>query len=142
MKKLMSLLFCGLLLLSCFNYTLAVEETTPEDADKSDQAGSLTSFGATGWTKQEVIDWYSEYRSLVRGGLGYRGSDEQWHYFIARVLDEWVFIQVSKDELELADERPYSSASSAPLAYYAVDPSRNFQKIKGKSEDENDGPTN
>lgn len=103
---------------------------------------SLTSCRKTEWTKQEVIEWYAEYHSLIRGGLGYQGSDQRWHYFIARVFDEWVFIQMKKEELKLEDERPASSTSNASLAYYAVDPSRNFRKIEEESQDRQDGPSN
>ena len=104
--------------------------------------GSLTSCRKTEWTKQEVVEWYAKNQSSVRGGLGYQGSDQQWHHFIARVFDEWVFIRMKKEELKLEDERPASKASNAPLAYYAVDPSRNFQKIGGKSQGEQDGAAN
>ncbi|MEJ2183060.1 MAG: hypothetical protein P8Y66_06015 [Nitrospirota bacterium] len=102
--------------------------------------GSLTSCRKTEWTKQEVTQWYAKYHSAIRGGLGYQGSDRQWHYFIARVFDEWVFIRMKKEEVRLEDERPALRTSNAPLAYYAVDPSRNFRKIEGKSQGEQDGP--
>ena len=92
-----------------------------------------TSCHKTEWTKQEVVDWDAKYHFL-RGGLGYRGSDQEYHYFIARAIDEWVYIQIRKDDLTLTDERPYSLASNAPLAYYAVDPGRNFQKIEQTGE--------
>lgn len=101
--------------------------------------GSLTSCRKTEWTKQEVIEWYAKYGSMVGGGLGYQGSDQQRHHFIARVMDDWAFIQIKKEELKLDDERPLSRTSSAPLAYYAVDPSRNFQKIEVKTQGEQDG---
>jgi hypothetical protein len=96
--------------------------------------GLLSSCRKTEWTKQEVVEWYSQYEAAVRGGLLYRGSDETWHYFIARVMDDWAFIQIKKDELKLEDERVYSQASSAPFSYYAVDPSHDFQKIAVKKE--------
>ena len=96
--------------------------------------GLLSSCRKTEWTKQEVVDWYAQYGSAVRGGLLYRGSDQQWHYFIARVMDDWAFIQIKKEELKLEDERVYSQTSSAPFSYYAVDPSHGFQKITVKKE--------
>ena len=104
--------------------------------------GGVTSCRKTEWTKQEVIEWNVNYGSMVRGGLGYQGSDQQWHHFFARVMDDWVFIQIKKADLKLDDERPFSRASSAPLAYYAVDPSRNFQKIETKGRGEPDGAAN
>ncbi len=90
----------------------------------------LTSCRETEWTKKDVIEWYAKIGSSVRGGLGYQGSDEKYHHFIARVFDEWVFVQMKREELKLDDERPFSSA---PLAFYAVDPSHDFQKIEEKS---------
>lgn len=96
--------------------------------------GLLTSCRKTEWTKQEVVEWYAKAGPAVRGGLLYRGSDEQWHYFIARVMDEWAFIQIKKEELKLEDERTYSQASSAPFSYYSVDPSHEFQKMITKKE--------
>ena len=90
--------------------------------------GLLSSCRKTEWTKEEVIDWYAEYSSMVRGGLLYHGSDQQWHYFKARVMDDWAFIQIRKEELKMQDERVYSPTSNAPFSYYAVDPSREFQK--------------
>src|SRR5215471_20485673 len=58
--------------------------------------GTLTACRKSVWTKQEVTDWYAKNSSVVRGGLGYQGSDAQSHHFIARVMDEWVFIEVPK----------------------------------------------
>lgn len=95
--------------------------------------GMLSSCRKTEWTRQEVVEWYSQYGSMVRGGLLYRGSDRQWHYFIARVMDDWAFIQIKKEELRLGDERVYSQASAAPFSYYAVDPGHDFRKIEQPS---------
>ena len=94
--------------------------------------GLLSSCRNTEWTKQEVVEWYAQNSSFVRGGLLYRGSDQKWHYFIARVMDAWAFIQIKKEELKLEDERSYSEASSAPFSFYAVDPSQGFHKIEPK----------
>ena len=88
----------------------------------------------TEWTKKEVIEWHERFGSRERGGLGYQGSDEQHHHFIARAVDSWVFIKVKRDELKMDDERPFSRASSAPLAHYAVDPARDFQKVEQKGD--------
>src|ERR1043165_9363232 len=71
--------------------------------------------------KQEAGDWYARYASMVRW-VGYQGSDQQFHYYIARVMDGWNFIRIRKDELKVDDERPYSTAPSAPLYHYLVDP--------------------
>ena len=62
--------------------------------------------------------------------VGYQGSDQQFHHYIARVMDGWNFIQIRKHELTVADERSYSTASGAPLYYYLVDPSRDYGKVE------------
>jgi hypothetical protein len=74
--------------------------------------------------------------------VGYQGSDEQFHHYIARVMDDWTFIQIRRDELKLDDIRPFSRASSAPLYYYLVDPSRNYQTIAAKKSGEPSGAAN
>lgn len=79
--------------------------------------------------KQEAAEWYARYASMVQW-VGYRGSDQQFHHFVARVMDDWNFIQIRKDELRVDDERPYSTASNAPLYYYLVDPSRDYRKVE------------
>ena len=79
--------------------------------------------------KQEATAWYARYSSMVRW-VGYQGSDPQFHYYIARVMDDWNFIRIRKDELRVGDERPYSKASSAPLFHYLVDPSRDYRKVE------------
>ena len=76
--------------------------------------------------KREAADWYS---SAVRW-VGYQGSDLQYHYYIARVMDEWNYIRIRRDELTVADERPYSTASSAPVCYYLVDPAHDYKKVE------------
>lgn len=83
----------------------------------------------TPMNKQEAADWYSRYSSSVRW-VGYQGSDAQFHHYIARVMDDWAFIQIRKAELTVADERPYSTASSAPQYHYLVDPKRDYRKIE------------
>ena len=80
------------------------------------------------WKRQEVVDWYVKGDSSI-GSVMYRGSDARYHYFIARVFDEWEFIQIARDELSLPDEHAYSDASGAPFSYYTVDPGNGFRKI-------------
>ena len=89
----------------------------------------LSACRTTPLNKQEAAAWYSRYASMVRW-VGYQGSDPQFHHYIARVMDNWAFIQIRKDELAVADERPYSTASSAPLYHYLVDPSRHYRKVE------------
>ncbi len=91
--------------------------------------GFIPACRTTSLNKQEAPDWYARYHSMVRW-VGYQGSDQQFHHYIARVMDDWNFIQIRKDELTVAVERPYSTASSAPLYHYLVDPSREYRKVE------------
>ena len=103
--------------------------------------GILTSCRTTPLNKQEAAGFYARYSSMVRW-VGYQGSDEHFHHFIARVMDHWNFIRIERGELAMTDERPFSKTSSAPLYYYLVDPSQNYQKIAGEGRCEPDGPAN
>jgi hypothetical protein len=89
----------------------------------------------TKWSVAEVRDWYERYRKTephAWDGILYQGSDAHRHHFVARVLsvDNWAIIQIKKEDLSLADERPYLTISSGALGYYYVDPSRDFAKIR------------
>lgn len=90
---------------------------------------SLSACRTARLNKEEATDWYARYASMVRW-VGYQGSDEQFHYFIARVMDGWSFIQLRRDELVVEDTRPYSTTSSAPLFHYLVDPASNYRKVE------------
>ena len=83
----------------------------------------------TAMNKKEAADWYSRYSSMVRW-VGYQGSDQQFHYYIAHVMDDWAFIQIKTNELTVADQRPYSTVSSAPQYHYLVDPKRDYRKVE------------
>ena len=100
---------------------------------------NLTACRTAPLNKQEAAGWYAQYASMVRW-VGYQGSDQQFHYYIARVMDDWNFIRITRDELVVGDERPYSTASSVPLYYYLVDPSGDYRKIEKKGEQ--DGAAN
>jgi hypothetical protein len=88
----------------------------------------------THWTVPEVKSWYEDYRKDPHAwdGILYQGSSSKWHYFTARVIsvDNWATIQIRREELNVADERPYPMPSSAGLGYYFVDPSREFVKLR------------
>lgn len=99
------------------------------------------------WTVQETKDWYQEYyvgqpvqpRPFV-SPIYYRGTDDKFHYFISRYLDEWVYIKIKKDELTIADERPKSKifsggSSTSSFGYYPVDPHDNFKRIEQVSKE-------
>ena len=76
--------------------------------------------------KQEVVEWHGNFRDPPR--FMYRGSDEQWHYFITRPVDSFVQMQIDKKELTIPDERPLSAKMY--FGYYPVDPSNGFRKIE------------
>jgi hypothetical protein len=88
----------------------------------------------THWTVPEVKAWYPDYRKerYAWDGILYQGTDTHYHHFVARVLsvDDWAIIEIKREDLTLADERPYLTISSGALGYYYVDPSRDFIKIR------------
>ena len=91
--------------------------------------GCIPGCVATPLDKQEAEIWYAQYASMVQW-TGYQGSDQQFHYYIARVMDDWNWIRIRKGELTMDDERPYSRASGAPLYHYLVDPGRDYRKLE------------
>lgn len=86
----------------------------------------------TDWTIPETIEYITKNKaySTWEGMLLYQGSDSIVHHFIYRIMDNWAFITIKKEELTLEEIRLYSKKSSSPLGYYYVDPSKNFIKIK------------
>lgn len=86
----------------------------------------------TDWTIPETIEYITKNKtySTREGMLLYQGSDSIVHHFIYRIMDNWAFITIKKEELTLEEIRPYSKTSSSPLGYYYVDPCKNFVKIK------------
>jgi len=78
------------------------------------------------WTKQEIVEWYGKFRQPPR--FMYRGSDAEWHYFITRPIDDFVFIQVDRKELVVPEEHPCSQQME--FGYYPVDPSNGFRKAE------------
>jgi hypothetical protein len=96
------------------------------------------------WTVQEATDWYKKYyinqpireRPLV-SPLYYRGTNNEFHYFICRSIDEWVYIKIDINQLKLKDIQPvwdYETSknldSSSNYGYYQVDPINNFERVK------------
>ena len=90
---------------------------------------SVPACRTTPMNKPEAANWYARYHSMVPW-VGYQGSDDRNHYFIARVMDDWAFIRIKKDQLTVSDERPYRGTSSSSLYYYLVDPSRDYRKTE------------
>ncbi len=83
--------------------------------------------------KYELQIWYRDELSRYSGAgkLGYRGSDDVYHYFIARPVDDFVIIQVPRNEWVLKDERGTSELGREGMYFYLVDPQRLFCKIDG-----------
>jgi hypothetical protein len=84
------------------------------------------------WTATELRDWYSSFA----GGepqysqLFYFGSNDKYHYFRCRAIDDWMQARVERDEIEMLDIRPFLPISEGPFpGYYPVDPLNGYQKI-------------
>ena len=84
------------------------------------------------WTVEDVKAWNQENkdRSTWRGWILYQGSDSLYHYFVARITDNWQWFKIKRSELGMADERVHKATSSGPLGYYYVDPEQEFRKVK------------
>jgi len=81
-------------------------------------------------SKQELIQWYSDnlprYPAISK--FGYAGSDDTYHYFIVRPVDDFVTHEVPRSDLKLSDVRLRSERGKL-LYFYLVDPTKNFKKI-------------
>jgi hypothetical protein len=86
------------------------------------------------WTADELKEWYSttDDNPLLHGPLYYRGTDNQYHHFICRSLDDWCFFKVNKNELPLSDVRPLINIffGSPFPGYYVVDPAHGYKRIE------------
>ena len=84
--------------------------------------------------KAELQKWYRDDLSRYSGAgkLGYTGSDAAYHYFIARPVDDFVTIQVPRDDLTLKEERRTSELGRERMYFYLVDPARDFRRIDDK----------
>lgn len=85
--------------------------------------------GQKSWTVSELQAWYNK-NSSTSNCILYRGSDLQTHHFLSRAIDEWIFLTIKKNELDIADERPYNANSLGKLGYYYVDPNNHFVKLR------------
>ena len=94
-------------------------------------AGCTNIWGPTVLSKQELVKWHTDHVSKMSNleRFGYRGSDENYHYFITRPIDSFYFPQIPRAELHMPDERPRSQLGKYELYFYPVDPSNNFQKV-------------
>lgn len=81
--------------------------------------------------KSELQKWYRDDLSRYSGAgkLGYTGSDADYHYFITRPVDDFVSVQVPRNELKLKDEHPSSELGWKRMYFYLVDPEQDFRKI-------------
>jgi len=81
------------------------------------------------WSLQDVAQWHSNYQAGIQW-VGYRGSDPERHYFVARVMDSWAFIAIDRAEHQVVDERPRLQTSTGDGIYhYLVDPAANLKKL-------------
>ena len=86
------------------------------------------------WTANELSEWYiglQESDSHFFSPLYYRGTNEEYHFFICRSMDTWVPVKVVKDQINIADVRPYMEISQTKIfpGYYIVDPKHKFTKV-------------
>ena len=90
------------------------------------------SLQTTDWTVAETVEYITKNKaySTWKEMLLYQGSDSIAHHFMYRIMDDWAFITIKKEELTLEELKPYSKTSSSPLGYYYLDPCKNFVKIK------------
>jgi hypothetical protein len=81
--------------------------------------------------KSELQHWYRDELSRYSGAgkLGYQGTDADFHHFIARPIDDFVGIQVPKNQIKLPEEHPASELGSHRMYFYLVDPNHGFRKI-------------
>lgn len=81
--------------------------------------------------KSELQHWYRDELSRYSGAgkLGYQGTDAEFHHFIARPIDDFVGIQVPKNQIKLPEEHPTSDLGSHRMYFYLVDPDHGFRKI-------------
>lgn len=86
----------------------------------------------TEWTVPEVKEWSDANDSLStwKGILLYQGSDSIHHHFIGRVMDEWRWFNIKRNELNLKDVLPFNTSSSGQLGHYYVDPRQDFKIVE------------
>ena len=93
----------------------------------------MTGCGVRTWTAQELTNWYTSNvdRSPAHySPLYYRGSNENYHYFIYRVFDSFVNVKVKRDEIEIDEVKPAIGIFGKPFpGYYSVDPNDNYNRI-------------
>ena len=89
---------------------------------------SLSACAIDPMSRQQAVDWYTSNASELKW-VGYQGSDKDYHYFVGRKPDTWVFIRIWKNDLTVEDERPFTSTYRYPLYYYLVDPTQDYIKI-------------
>jgi hypothetical protein len=86
----------------------------------------------TEWSVPEVKEWSDANKnsSTWKGLLLYQGSDSIHHHFIGRVMDEWRWFNVKRNELNLEDLQPFNASSSGQLGHYYVDPKQDFKRVE------------
>ena len=86
----------------------------------------------TNWTILEVKSWSKDNKdnSTWHGLLLYQGSDSIYHHFIGRIVDEWVWFNIKRNDLLLDNEKPINDKLKGHLGYYFVDPNNDFKMVK------------
>ncbi len=88
------------------------------------------------WRNNEFVDWYSKYwydnnKNQNAKALHYQGTSSEHHHFIMHTVDSWLLIRIEKSEINISNEKPYISGSSAPFpGYYIVDPVNGFKRVE------------
>jgi len=89
-------------------------------------------------TVQDTKDWYQKYYVGQTDNhvspLYYKGSNEKFHFYICRSMDEWVNFKIRYEELKLEEILPllknsFQKDTTSHPGYYAVDPLNDFKKI-------------
>jgi hypothetical protein len=81
--------------------------------------------------KSELQRWYRDELSRYSGAgkLGYQGTDDDFHYFIARPVDDFVGIKVPRSQIKLAEQHSTSELGRHRMYFHLVDPEHGFRKI-------------
>lgn len=81
-------------------------------------------------SKTQLIEWYSNHllKYPAVDKFGYAGSDDNYHYFIVRPVDDFVVHEVPRTDMKVPDERLRSEIGRS-LYFYLVNPANNFKKV-------------
>jgi hypothetical protein len=94
-------------------------------------------FRKTNWTVGEVQSWYTRHRDEfadLQKGIFYLGSDSRFHHFRSHLLeiDNWVIIEIRREEIAMHEEFVYEGASSSFKRGFYVDPLDGFKRFQSR----------